>query len=58
LPAVWSDPAGFHKAADDFVEAAEKLTQLAKTADAEAVAAQVKVVGDACAACHRTYRQR
>jgi cytochrome c556 len=58
LPAVWSDPAGFHKAADDFVEAAEKLTQLAKAGDADGVAAQVKVVGDACAACHRTYRQR
>ena len=58
LPPVWSDPSGFHKAADDFVGAAEKLTQLAKAGDAEGVAAQVKVVGDACAACHRTYRQR
>lgn len=58
LPAVWSDPTGFHKAADDLVAAAEKLAQLAKTGDAEAVTAQVKVVGDACAACHRTYRQR
>jgi|tagenome__1003787_1003787.scaffolds.fasta_scaffold20498047_2 cytochrome c556 len=58
LPAVWSDPAGFRKAAGDFVEAAEKLTQLAKAGDAEGVAAQVKVVGDACSACHRTYRQR
>jgi cytochrome c556 len=58
LPPVWSDPAGFHKAADNFVAAAEKLTQLAKAGDAEGVTAQVKVVGDACAACHRTYRQR
>jgi cytochrome c556 len=58
LPAVWSDPTGFHKAADDLVAAAEKLAQLAKSGDAEAVTAQVKVVGDACAACHRTYRQR
>jgi cytochrome c556 len=58
LPAVWSDPAGFHKAADNFIAAAEKLMQLAKSGDAEAVAAQVKEVGDACSACHRTYRQR
>ena len=58
LPAVWSDPTGFRKAASDFVETAEKLIQLAKAGDAEGVAAQVKVVGDACAACHRTYRQR
>ena len=58
LSPVWSDPTGFHKAADDFVAAANKLTQLAKAGDAEGVEAQVKVVGDACAACHRTYRQR
>ena len=58
LSPVWSDPTGFHKAADDFVAAADKLTQLAKAGDAEGVEAQVKVVGDACAACHRTYRQR
>ncbi len=58
LPTVWSDPTGFHKAADDLVVAAEKLAQLAKAGEADAVTAQVKVVGDACAACHRTYRQR
>jgi cytochrome c556 len=58
LPAVWSDAAGFRKAADNFVETAEKLSQLAKAGDADAVAAQVKVVGDACGACHKTYRAR
>lgn len=58
LPAVWSDPAGFRKAADEFVGAADKLATLAKAGDADAVAAQVKVVGDACGACHKTYRQR
>jgi cytochrome c556 len=58
LPAVWSDPTGLRKAADNLVAAAEKLAQLAKAGDAEAMTAQVKVVGDACAACHRTYRQR
>jgi cytochrome c556 len=58
LPAVWSDAAGFQKAADTMVEAADKLSQLAKAGDAEGVAAQVKVVGDACGACHRTYRAR
>ena len=39
-------------------DAADKLAQLAKAGDADGVAAQVKVVGDACAACHRTYRAR
>jgi cytochrome c556 len=58
LPAIWSDPAGFKKAADDLSDAADKLAQLAKAGDAEGVATQVKAVGDACSACHRTYRQR
>jgi cytochrome c556 len=58
LPAVWSDSAGFLKAATDLADAATKLAELAKAGDADGVAAQVKVVGDACAACHRTYRAR
>jgi cytochrome c556 len=58
LPAVWSDSAGFQKAADNFVEAADKLSQLAKAGDTDGVTSQVKVVGDACGACHKTYRAR
>jgi cytochrome c556 len=58
LPAVWTDPAGFRKAANDLAEAADKLAELAKAGDAEAVAAQVKVIGDDCTACHRTFRAR
>jgi cytochrome c556 len=58
LPAVWSDSAGFQRAADNFVQAADKLAQLAKAGDADGVASQVKVVGDACGACHKTYRAR
>src|SRR5215469_15542317 len=48
LPTIWSDPAGFQKAAGDLSDAATKLAELARAEDAEAVAAQVKVVGDAC----------
>jgi len=58
LPAIWLDPAGFSKAADNLVDAADKLAQLAKAGDTDGVAAQVKVVGDACGACHKTYRAR
>jgi cytochrome c556 len=58
LPAIWSDPEGFQKAANNLADAATKLAELAKAGDAEAVAAQVKVVGDACAACHKTFRAR
>ena len=58
LPAVWSDRAGFQKTANELAEATTKLAELAKADNADGVATQVKVVGDACAACHRTYRAR
>lgn len=58
LPAIWSDPPGFRKAADNLSNAAAKLAELAKAGDAEAVTTQVKAVADACDECHRTYRQR
>jgi cytochrome c556 len=58
LPAIWSENAGFQKAAVNFSQAAGKLAEIAKTGDADAVAAQVKEVGDACNACHRTYRAK
>jgi cytochrome c556 len=58
LPAIWSDMAGFQKAANDLADASTKLAELAKAGDADAVAAQVKVVGDDCAACHKTFRAR
>jgi cytochrome c556 len=58
LPEVWSDSAGFEKAAMTFSEAATKLADTAKAGDADAVAAQVKVVADACGACHKTYRAK
>jgi cytochrome c556 len=58
LPAVWSDRAGFEKAAANFVAAAQKLSDLAKAGDTEAFATQVKVVGEACGACHKDYRAK
>ena len=58
LPAVWSDHAGFVKAANDLGDAADKLSALAKAGDAAGMADQVKAVGAACGACHRTYRAR
>jgi cytochrome c556 len=57
-PEIWSDNAGFVKDANDLATAAGKLADLAKAGDAAGVADQVKVVGAACGACHRTYRVR
>ena len=58
LPAIWSDSAGFAKAAADLGTASDKLTAAAKADDKEAFAAALKGVGDACGACHKTYRAK
>ena len=58
LPEIWTDMAGFQKAATDMADAADKLAQLAKAGDADAMPAQVKAVGDSCGACHRAYRAK
>jgi cytochrome c556 len=58
LPEIWSDMAGFQKAAADLGVEAGKLAVAAKAGDADAVAALVKPIGDACGACHKTYRAK
>ena len=58
LPTVWSDRAGFEKAAANFAEASEKLSVLAKAGDTDGFAAQWKVTGDTCGACHKEYRAK
>ena len=57
LPTVWSDRAGFEKAAATYEAEARKLGDLAKAGDTAGVAAQWTVVRGACGACHKAYRQ-
>jgi cytochrome c556 len=58
LPEIWSDSAGFAKAAAALGTAADKLTAAAKADDKEAFGAALKDVGGACGACHKTYRAK
>ena len=58
LPAIWTNRAGFEKDAADLTTAAEKLADIAKAADRAGFAPQVKVVGEACAACHKQFRAK
>lgn len=58
LPAVWSDRAGFTKAASDFTTAAEKLQADATAGNKDAFKADYQAMGATCGACHRTYRAR
>ena len=55
-PDIWTNFADFQQRANDLADAADKLAQLADAGDAAGVVAQIKVVGEACAACHRSYR--
>jgi cytochrome c556 len=55
-PAIWADFADFQERANNLADAADKLAQLANAGDADGVVAQLKVVGEACSACHRIYR--
>lgn len=57
-PEVWSDRAGFEKAAANMVLATRKLGEAAGSGDASAVAAAFRETGGTCGACHRGYRAR
>jgi cytochrome c556 len=58
LPEIWSDPAGFQKIALAANAAATKLAVAAKAGDADEVAADTKLLGEQCGACHKGYRAK
>jgi cytochrome c556 len=58
LPEIWSDPAGFQKIALAANAAALKLVAAVKAGDAEEVAADTKLLGEQCGACHKAYRAK
>ena len=58
LPAVWSDRAGFEKAAASLTEAAQTLAKSAASGDRSDFANAFQRIGQACSACHDTYRAR
>jgi cytochrome c556 len=58
LPTIWSDQAGFAKAAGDYADATAKLLDLAKAGDTPGFKAQLDVVDKTCDACHETYRAK
>ncbi len=58
LPTIWSDRAGFNKAAENFWTQADRLAVLAEANDKPGFAAQFKETGQACGACHKVYRQK
>ena len=57
LPSVWSDRAGFLKAAAVYSAAADKMVAASKSGDSVAFAAAWGETGAACKACHTSYRK-
>lgn len=57
-PEVWSDRAGFEKAAADYAAAADKLRDIAQADDAAGFEAQLGVVDKACDACHDNFKMK
>jgi cytochrome c556 len=58
LPKIWSDRAGFEKAAADYGAAAKTLGAKASAGDAEGFATAFQAMGKTCGACHRAYRAK
>jgi cytochrome c556 len=58
LPKIWTDNAGFVKAADAYAAGAKALQDAAKAGDKKAFAAAFKQTGKACGACHKAYRAK
>jgi cytochrome c556 len=58
LPTVWSDTAGFQKAAARLTAAADTLQAAAAKGDKDAFASAFQGLGQACGGCHRTYRAK
>jgi cytochrome c556 len=54
---VWTDAAGFADAAQRLQDETAKLQQIAMSGDLDAIKAQVRAVGAACAGCHAKYRE-
>lgn len=55
---IWSDSAGFEKAAANLTTQSEKLVTLAEADDKAGFAAQYAEMGKACGACHRQYKNK
>lgn len=57
-PEIWSDPAGFAKAASGLDAEAQKLVAFAEANDKDGFATQFAAVGKACGACHRQFKEK
>jgi len=58
LPAVWSDPAKFKTAIDNFQNAVQALVKVSRGGDEAAQKAAIGGLGKTCGGCHQDFRQK
>jgi cytochrome c556 len=57
-PEIWSDRAGFDKAAATYLAAATKAADLAHAGDTDGFKAQLEEIKKTCDACHQNYKAK
>ena len=58
LPTIWSEPAKFKEAQDNFQSAVQALVKVSRSGDEAAHKAAIGAVGKACGACHQNFREK
>ena len=58
LPTIWSEPAKFKAAQDNFQNAVQGLVKVSRGGDEATVKAAIGTVGKACGACHQDFREK
>ena len=58
LPAIWSEPAKFKEAQDNFQKAVQALVAVSRGGDEAAQKSAIGAVGKACGACHQDFREK
>jgi len=58
LPAIWSEPAKFKAAQDNFQSAVQALVKVSRGGDEAAVKGAIGAMGKACGACHQDFREK
>ena len=58
LPAIWSEPAKFQEAQDNFQKAVQGLVAVSRGGDEAAQKAAIGGVGKACGGCHQNFREK
>ncbi len=58
LPAVWSEPAKFKEAQENFQNSVQALVKVSRGGDEAAQKAAIGGVGKTCGGCHQNFREK